>query len=151
MSDDITTDDVRAIDLLSFTILDDINNRLTQSNQTPEMFDAVMSDIKFCVYGSDQKVYDLIPGGSRISVTWGNRKQFTDALISFRLNEFRVQCEAIRRGLATVIPYKNLPLLTWQELEWLVCGSKKVDVDLLQSMTSYHDCDSNDPHVKLFW
>ena len=57
----------------------------------------------------------------------------------------------MRRGLATVIPFKTLPLLTWQELEADVCGSRSVDVALLERMTAYFDCSESDAHIRLFW
>jgi E3 ubiquitin-protein ligase HERC2 len=123
VSADITTDDVRAIDLLSFKILDDIRTRTdpaTGDAAEPALFDQVFADVRFQVYGSDARLVDLIPGGARTPLTWANRKHFTDALIRYRLTEFAPQCEAIRRGLACVLPYKLLPLLTWQEMGTLV-------------------------------
>jgi len=121
------------------------------SSNTADLFNSSMRDVKFQVYGSDAKAVELIAGGAKTAVTWENKSKFCEALTRYRLNEFRVQCEAIRRGLATVIPYKQLPLLTWQELEYMVCGSRRVDVDLLESMTSYFDCVSSDRHIRLFW
>jgi hypothetical protein len=38
----------------------------------------------------------------------------------FRLGEFKQQVEAIKRGLATIVPLRLLPLFTWQELEMMV-------------------------------
>jgi hypothetical protein len=42
-------------------------------------------------------------------------------------------------------------LLTWNQLEVLVCGKAEVDVDLLQSATDYSSCAASDPHVRNFW
>src|SRR4051812_12314659 len=36
--------------------------------------------------------------------------------VSSRLEEFKPQCAAMRRGLATVVPYAVLSLFTWEEL-----------------------------------
>jgi hypothetical protein len=71
--------------------------------------------------------------------------------VSYRLNEFFEQCEAIRRGLATVLPYRVLPILTWQELELVTVGKPTVDVEFLKKMTSYDGVRENDPHIQLFW
>jgi hypothetical protein len=81
----------------------------------------------------------------------------------------------VRQGLATVVPPSLLPMLTWQELEYLVCvlfriffalsfvlpllaasstqvvGARKVDVDLLQTTAMYEGCSENDRHIQLFW
>ena len=44
--------------------------------------------------------------------------------MQFRFCEFDAQVSAIRRGLATVVPYQLLSLLTWDELELQVKYSK---------------------------
>ena len=37
--------------------------------------------------------------------------------MQFRLSEFKIATDAMREGLASVIPLATLTLLTWQELE----------------------------------
>ncbi len=59
--------------------------------------------------------------------------------------------EAIRRGLASVVPIEHLRLFTWDELEEFVCGRKEVDIDLLESCTEYSLCCRQDSHVSAFW
>lgn len=59
--------------------------------------------------------------------------------------------EAIRRGMASVIPCQLLPLFSWDELEVLVCGRKEVDIDLLEACTEYTLCSREDPHILAFW
>ena len=54
--------------------------------------------------------------------------------MTHRFNEFKVQTDAIRRGLLTVIPKSVLALLTWNELELQVCGTPTFDVDLFEKM-----------------
>jgi len=54
-----------------------------------------------------------------------------------RLNEFKRQIEAIRRGLSLIIPEGLLNLLTWRELETMVCGKPILDVELLRQNTIY--------------
>ena len=67
------------------------------------------------------------------------------------MEEFKTQCEAIRRGLATVVPYPLLSLFTWQELEVEVCGRPKMNVDMLEQMCTYEACSPTDSHIMLFW
>lgn len=64
---------------------------------------------------------------------------------------FQFKVEAIRRGLASVIPIEHLRLFTWDELEEFVCGRKEVDIDLLESCTEYSLCCRQDSHVSAFW
>jgi len=150
VSEEITTDDVRAMDLLSFRIVNEIETMLSKKSLTPEVFNSVMADMKFEVHGSDSLVYPLVPNGQNISLTVDNAKQFCAAFTNFRLTEFTTQCEAIRRGLATVVPYQMLSLFTWQELERMTTGSK-FDVDLLEKMTRYEGYSKHDQVVRFFW
>jgi hypothetical protein len=102
------------------------------------------------VHGSDGLVQPLVPNGHNISLTMENAKQFCAAFTKFRLNEFSVQCEAMRRGLATVVPYQMLSLFTWQELERMVTGSK-FDLDLLEKTAKYDGYSKHDTTIRLFW
>jgi len=145
----ITAEDVLNIDLLSFKLVDEME-KFEHSNESEVMFEEYVNS-KFVVVASDQRIYPLIPGGEDIPVTWDNRHEFIKALVSYRMNEFQVQCDAIKRGLATVIPYPLLPLFTWQELELLVCGRPKMNVELLEKMSVYDGCSRRDPHIQLFW
>jgi hypothetical protein len=141
VNDTITEEDVLAIDLLSFKILDELKKFENSCGLAPELFTACVNS-KFIVIGSDQRVYELLKGGQDIAVTWDNRERFARALIHYRLNEFKVQCDAIRRGLATVVPFPLLSLFTWHELEIEVCGRPKMNIDLLEQMTTYDGCTS---------
>lgn len=73
------------------------------------------------------------------------------ALRTHHLSEGKVQCEAIRQGLACVVPLSVLSLFTWQELEVEVCGVPEIDVDMLEAHTNYNGCSASDPHIRLFW
>lgn len=50
----------------------------------------------------------------------------------YKLNEFKVQVEAIRSGLATIVPIQLLGLFTWKEIELSVCGKREIDLELLK-------------------
>ena len=56
--------------------------------------------------------------------------------LSFRLNEYTEQVSAMRRGLATIVPFQLLSLLSWRELERQVVGGA-VDIELLKLNTIY--------------
>lgn len=74
-----------------------------------------------------------------------------DALYAFRVDEFKVHCEAMLRGLSSIVPYPMLSLFTWSELELQVCGRPTMNLDLLKSMTTYEWCSPTDPHIVAFW
>ena len=145
----ITDNDVLAIDVLSFKIIDQLEELRSSKDITPEIME--MMDQHFVVIGTDEKEHELIPNGGNILVTLNNLNEFIQLYRKFRYNEFNLQCDAIKRGLFTVIPYSLLSLLTWEELELLICGRQKFDVELLYQHTSYDECKATDPHILLFW
>lgn len=72
--------------------------------------------------------------------------------MQFRKHEFDLQCDAVRRGLASVVPFASLHLFTWEELQTQVCGVPTVDVDLLSRITVYEGgVKPDDHHVAIFW
>jgi hypothetical protein len=97
--------------------------------------------------------FPLVPGGAQQRITMTNRHAFVKALQDFRLSEFREQCTAMRQGLATVVPYQCLSLMTWVQLERWVCGSafSCEQVAILQRHTHYQNCKADDPHIRWFW
>jgi other hect domain ubiquitin protein ligase E3 len=66
-------------------------------------------------------------------------------------NESRIQSNAIRRGIADVIPIHLLNLCTWQDLEWRVCGKPYIDIDLLKRHTEYSGVSPQAPYIRYFW
>jgi len=150
VSDEVTNEDVKAIDVMSFQIVSEIETLLTNTKTTAEVFDEAMKDRTFSVYASDGKLHDLIPQGAQKPVTKQNARLFCELFTRFRLSEFTDQCAAIRRGLATVVPISLLSLFSWQELERMVAGST-FNVDLLFDMTDYSGCSRTDNWVQLFW
>jgi len=151
VNDVVTEADVAAIDNLAWNPLEGIKQ--AESSMKPEMFDEAMEEIKFEVNGSDGKLRPLIDGGDQVSLSWKNRKKFIDLIRKYRLNEFTAQCQAMRRGLATVVPQALLSIFTWRELEVAVCGRGMTieDVAMLERLTNYSGCSASDPHIKLFW
>eukprot|EP00455_Lapot_gusevi_P053295 TRINITY_DN828_c0_g1_i6.p1 TRINITY_DN828_c0_g1~~TRINITY_DN828_c0_g1_i6.p1 ORF type:complete len:913 (+),score=475.06 TRINITY_DN828_c0_g1_i6:344-2740(+) len=146
VGESLVLEDIRAVDLLSYQLYQDISN----STVPPEMFEYEMEDVKFEVTTADGLTVPLVPGGSSKQVNYNNRHKFLQALLKFRLNEFNEQCHAIRRGLATVVPYQVLRLLSWRELENQVVGST-MDLELWQRQTYYECCSAEDAHIRIFW
>eukprot|EP00501_MAST-03F_sp_TOSAG23-6_P001824 GSMAST32.ASY1.ANO1.1902.1 assembled CDS len=69
-----------------------------------------------------------------------------------KLAEARAQIDAIRLGIADVLPPAILSFLTWRELERRVCGKATVDIALLQRHTVYGSgVDPRAAHVHFFW
>jgi len=151
--DRITVSDITAIDALAFRSLQDA--KYADRGKFAKMF----SHTKFVSKLANGQTVELVENGAKKSVTWQNKKHYFRALSDFKLGEFRKQADAMRRGLATVVPYQILSLFTWQDLQDHVCGRISVDVKLLQNMTRYAGSrrlgrgfvTRNSPHVRMFW
>lgn len=71
------------------------------------------------------------------SISFEKRAEYAALVEKIRLSECQKQIEAMRRGLSQIIPEGLLNLLTWRELETMVCGKPILDVDLLKQNTVY--------------
>ena len=70
-------------------------------------------------------------------ISFDARVEWAELVEKTRLNEFKKQAEAIRKGLCLIVPEGVLNLLTWRELETIVCGKPILDIDLLKENTVY--------------
>uniref|UniRef100_A0A1B6GCP1 Ubiquitin-protein ligase E3A n=1 Tax=Cuerna arida TaxID=1464854 RepID=A0A1B6GCP1_9HEMI len=98
--------------------------------------------------------HDLKPNGDSIFVTQDNKKEFVDLYADFLLNtSVERQFKAFRRGFQMVTDESPLNLLFRpEEVEQLVCGSKKFDLGELEEVTEYDGGYTNDsPVVRWFW
>jgi len=139
------------------------NNNNIPTKHSQEEIDEMMAQIeifnslmvrtrsKFQGKSSDGDTYPLIPNGELIPITHKNVKHYKTAYINFRINEYDFACNAIRRGLSTVIPINLLNIFSWQKVEELICGQSQIDVKLFQQMTNYSNCSLNDRTIQLFW
>ena len=71
--------------------------------------------------------------------------------VEYRLSEFDAQCDAIRRGLVSVVPQRSLQLFTGIELEILVCGNSHIEVEQLKKHATYQGWDASSSGVQRFW
>ena len=84
-------------------------------------------------------------------ITSENRSLYLKLALQFRLHEFDAQMDAVRLGLAKVIPLPLLSLFTGTELEAMVCGSPDIPLTLLKSVTTYKGIEPHCALVRWFW
>ena len=118
---------------------------------SPDEFTAAFPDSAFTVVSADGRVVELKKGGSTIKVTPDNAHAYITALLQYKLHEFDVAVDAIRRGLIVTVPDRAIRLLTWRELDAAVGGKPEINVDLLQKNTEYEGYHADDPAIKRFW
>ena len=101
---------------------------------------------------SDSSVIDLIPNGENTPVTFENRLKFVQLLSWTRLHEADLQISAICAGFAEVVPPYVMTLFDAKSCEFLFCGDKTVDVEMLQRHTEYGGGLSKDSElIRNFW
>jgi hypothetical protein len=101
---------------------------------------------------SDGTTYDLMPNGAYEKVLFEDRGRFIEMALKARMGEADAQIAAVKKGLCRLVPLSLIKLLTYKELERLVCGKKTVDINLLKSNTKYAlELNENVNRVKWLW
>ena len=81
--------------------------------------------------------------------------EYVGEVIMARMKESQAQYNAIKRGIAKVIPPSLFNIVTAKELEIWVCGRNSVDIDLLRRHTKYQggsdSYSDQHPVIKNFW
>ncbi|XP_054260809.1 ubiquitin-protein ligase E3A [Macrosteles quadrilineatus] len=98
--------------------------------------------------------HDLKPNGDSVFVTQDNKKEFVDLYADFLLNtSVERQFRAFRRGFQMVTDESPLSLLFRpEEVEQLVCGSKRFDLAELEEVAEYDGGYTSDSLVvRWFW
>lgn len=112
----------------------------------------ILRDLNWTVTLSDGRTVDLIENGSGRSVQLSDLSDYLTSYVRARFDENCKSLRMLRSGLVSIIPESAISLLTWEELQLLVCGSRVVDVDRLQNNTEYDDdLSAADPHIVMFW
>lgn len=97
---------------------------------------------------------ELIPHGKSILVFWENRHDYVDKIRRLRIQELTCceRMEALKAGLASVIPIQLLTLMTPANMELRVCGLPYIDLDFLKAHTMYQvGLTETDQHIEFFW
>lgn len=147
MGDERKREDVRSIDVYAEKHL----AILSSEEQPDEGTLAAMGGLQFAYPDVTGEEIELIEGGREISVSPENASEFGRMLLKNRLSFDRLQLQALRRGLATVVPIQLIRLWSWKDLQERVCGAPEVDMDNLKRHTTYKNCTSASVHVGYMW
>jgi hypothetical protein len=152
--EDITIKDIEDIDIQSFSFIKEIENNIEKTevnSDTNYLFGSIMNELRFDVVSSARHIYELIPGGKDIPITFDNFEEYSTLYRQYRLNEFHRQIEYIHQGLCSVIPNRFLYLLKDNELEEAVYGKNQIDIQLLKGNTHYNNSNLESPYIQRFW
>ena len=103
-------------------------------------------------FGSMEEI-EIVPGGKKIEVTDGNKKEYVEAVARWRLRDsVSDQLDAILRGFHTLIPPAAAACLRPSELELLLNGRREIDLENLKAKTQYTGgFTAVSPAVHYFW
>ncbi|KAL1434216.1 hypothetical protein MTO96_011858 [Rhipicephalus appendiculatus] len=98
------------------------------------------------------KTHTLKYGGEDIPVTSENRKEYVDLYVDLVLNKAIAQpFKAFYLGFHSVCASNALIMLRPEEVEMLVCGCPKLDLDELRKVTVYDSFEEDEPLIRDFW
>ena len=108
-------------------------------------------DLNFVIKNSKETDIELIEKGSDTKVNLDNLEKFIKLAKEKRMNEFQTQLDYIKKGLFSVIDKNIIQILNWKQLEEMICGKNKLDIDDFKKHTHYHGYKDNDEVIKWFW
>ena len=126
-----------------------INENNEKNNNIEDIIDSY--DLTFVIKNSNDVDIELKPNGSKIKVDMDNLKEFILLCKEKRIKEFNNQIEFLRKGFNSVISSDILQVLNWSQLEEMVCGKNKLDIEDFKNNTTYEGFDINDETIKWFW
>uniref|UniRef100_A0A3B3BNX2 HECT-type E3 ubiquitin transferase n=1 Tax=Oryzias melastigma TaxID=30732 RepID=A0A3B3BNX2_ORYME len=112
-------------------------------------------DHTFCVehnaYGEIIQ-HELKPNGKSIPVTQETKKEYVRLYVNWRfLRGIEAQFLALQKGFNEVIPQHLLKAFDEKELELIVCGLGKIDINDWKGNTRLKHCTPDSNIVKWFW
>ena len=141
--------DLRGIDVCLVQILEILRN--PEANKITEETFTQSYDEKFTTKDSSGKEVILKENGKNLPVTYENAKEYADLVEKSRLSEGQEAYDLLRKGMSAVIPLDYLNMLSWRQVQTLVCGAPDINIDILMENTEYSGCGVNDAHIRLFW
>nr|XP_012137181.1 PREDICTED: probable E3 ubiquitin-protein ligase HERC4 isoform X1 [Megachile rotundata] len=104
------------------------------------------------VFG-EKRIFELIPGGSKVPVTLNNKKQFVDLYVDYILNKsVAPHFDKFHEGFHKVCGGRVLELFHSHELMAVVVGNEDYDWEELEKNATYKEgYTKNDPTIILFW
>uniref|UniRef100_A0AAR2M095 HECT-type E3 ubiquitin transferase n=1 Tax=Pygocentrus nattereri TaxID=42514 RepID=A0AAR2M095_PYGNA len=140
--------DLEEVDLLTYRSLQGILH-LDDSSINEDNFTVMIPLDSFVAHSANGKLVPVVPGGHNLPLTFGNRNEYVERALEYRLHEMDRQVAAVREGMSSIIPVPLLSLLTARQLEQLVCGLPEVSVEMLKKVVRYRDI--TESHQLIVW
>lgn len=96
--------------------------------------------------------HELKPDGANIKVTDENKEEYIKLITEWRFTRGQEdQTKAFLDGFSDVMPLEWLRYFDERELELLLCGMQKIDIDDWQRHTTYRHYNRNSKQILWFW
>lgn len=141
----ITLDDIEAVD-------PDLHSSLMWmlKNDIEGIIDTTFS-VEHEAFGAI-RVHELKKGGKDVQVTEENKKEYVKLYVTYRWCQgIEQQFLALQKGFHEVIPQHHLRPFDERELELVIGGIGKIDIQDWQSHTRLKHCNTETPVVQWFW
>jgi len=120
-------------------------------NEITEDFGLTFTKDEEDCFGVKQSI-ELKENGANIPVTEENKQEYIDLMIEHSINTgVEEQLKVFRNGLYEIIPSDLISIFDERELELLIGGINKIDVDDWQNNTDYRSYKKDDKTVVYFW
>eukprot|EP00126_Sphaerothecum_destruens_P007621 Sdes_comp19919_c0_seq1m12344 len=107
--------------------------------------------VNFDEYGKI-KTHELKPGGSNLPVVEENKKEYVKLLVHWIFGKgIRKQFAALLKGFTDLIPRNLLEMLDERDLEMVISGLGKIDLEDWKKHTVYRNCKAEDELIVWFW
>ncbi|XP_068741343.1 probable E3 ubiquitin-protein ligase HERC1 [Montipora capricornis] len=146
----LVPEDIEEVDTLYMQSLRGIRD-IHESGVDEHSFSEIIPIESFETQSADGSFVPIFPSGHNIQLTFGNRNEYVERALNYRLHEMDRQIAAVREGMGWLIPVPLLSLLTAEKLEQMVCGSEKVSIDMLKKVARYREVEPTDPLVAWLW
>ena len=149
---EITFYDYESIDYYFYTYISKLEyiSKIKNIKEKENQFES-FDELFFVIKNSNNIDIELKPNGSKIQVTLDNLKEYIDLSKSERIKEFHNSLEYLKKGFYSIINFDILQVLTWQQIEELVCGVNDLNIDEFKEHTEYEGYNNNDQNIKWFW
>eukprot|EP01102_Stenamoeba_stenopodia_P000806 TRINITY_DN10753_c0_g1_i1.p1 TRINITY_DN10753_c0_g1~~TRINITY_DN10753_c0_g1_i1.p1 ORF type:complete len:857 (-),score=176.60 TRINITY_DN10753_c0_g1_i1:30-2600(-) len=98
------------------------------------------------------EVVDLKPNGRDIPVTDENKEEYAQLIGEFKITRaISKQIEYFLDGFHTILPASYIAVFNEFELELLISGAPKIDIDDWENNTAYTGFTPTDPQIEWYW
>ena len=145
LENEISFEEYKTIDYSFFNSIKELEKQYKEKDAN------LFLDFYFVIQNSNESDIELIDKGKETKVTKDNLEKYITLVKTTRLNEIKNQIEYIKNGLFSAISKNIIQILTWNQLEEMVCGKNKLDIKQLKAHTVYQGYDGKEEIIRWFW